>query len=51
MNLHLKASFVAVEGGPGISTNWDLVNHNLGCLAEREILCILYVITSKTGTV
>ncbi len=34
MNLHVKASFVTVEGGP--------VNHYLGCLAELEIACILY---------
>jgi hypothetical protein len=34
MNLHLKAGFVAVESGPGTLTNWDLVNLNLGGLAE-----------------
>ncbi len=51
MNLHAKASFEAVEGGPGTLTNWDLANHNLGCLAEWENPCILHVITSKTGTV
>jgi len=44
MNFHVKASFMAVEGGP--------VNHDLGCLAELEIACILYrfVISPKTGT-
>ncbi len=39
MNLYVKASFVTVEGGP--------VNHNLGCLAELEIACILYRTSSS----
>jgi hypothetical protein len=45
----MKASFVEVEGRPGILPSWDLVNHDLGCLAEleMEISCILHVIKSK----
>jgi hypothetical protein len=49
MNLHVKASFVAVEGRPGILPSWDLVNHDMGCLAEleMEIPCILHVTKYK----
>jgi hypothetical protein len=49
MNLHVKASFVAVEGRPGILPSWDLVNHNMDCLAELEMEspCILHVTKYK----
>jgi hypothetical protein len=49
MNLHVKASFVAVEGRPEILPSWDLINYDMGCLAEleREIPCILHVTKYK----
>ncbi len=50
MHLHVKASFVGVEGGPGTLLSWNLINHNLGCLAEPEIPCILHIIKPKTGS-
>jgi hypothetical protein len=50
MHLHVKASFVVVEGGPGTFPFWDLINHDLGCLAEPEITFILHVIKPKTGS-
>jgi hypothetical protein len=37
MNLHVKAGFVAVEGGPRASPSWDLMNHDLGCQGVFEI--------------
>jgi hypothetical protein len=36
MNLHVKDSFVAVEGGPVTLPSWDFVNHDLGFLAEHS---------------
>jgi hypothetical protein len=49
MNLHVKASFVAVEGRPGILPSWDLVNHDMDCLAEleMEMPCIFHIIKYK----
>jgi hypothetical protein len=43
----VKDIFVAVEDGPETLPHWDVVNHNLGCLAEPEIAFILHVINLR----